>query len=248
MEIFKKVNSFIFSHGVIPSEIKEAIGELMTKENYDINDWTVTIKNTGPQEPMSYYHLFCHHCKTVLLPKLFEKYKEGLGPNPDVVTVASNWDALKIADKYLDYVGCFLPWNKTHHAGPNARRYIRDPKDHPKSTHAYTTKEIGKKRPQKQASLSFQPPKKVMSLDKSPPPPNSNQTTIMGKWSKKHKFNRIETFMTDLSLTSECTTPMARFGKGFCLSMVHSGVNKMLSNDAIIENYQTSIAGKPIKT
>ena len=36
---------------------------------------------------------------------------------------------------------------------------------------------------------------------------------------------------------------MAQSGKGFCLSMVYSGVNKMLSNDAIIENYQTAIAG-----
>ena len=37
---------------------------------------------------------------------------------------------------------------------------------------------------------------------------------------------------------------MAQFGKGFCLSMVHSGVNKMLSNDPIIENYQTAITGQ----
>ena len=49
-------------------------------------------------------------------------------------------------------------------------------------------------------------------------------------------FNRIETFMTNVSITGECTTSMEQFGKGFCLSMVHSGVNKMLSNDAMIEN------------
>ena len=49
--------------------------------------------------------------------------------------------------------------------------------------------------------------------------------------------------MTNLSITGECTTSMEQFGKGFCLSIVHSGVNKMLSNDAIIENYQTAIAG-----
>ena len=43
--------------------------------------------------------------------------------------------------------------------------------------------------------------------------------------------------MTNLSITGECTTSMEQFGKGFCLSIVHSGVNKMLSNNAIIENY-----------
>ena len=71
----------------------------------------------------------------------------------------------------------------------------------------------------------------------------TKQTKIIGKYSKTHYFNRIETFMTNWSITGECTTSMAQFGKGFCLSMVHSGVNKMLSNDPIIENYQTAIAG-----
>ena len=50
--------------------------------------------------------------------------------------------------------------------------------------------------------------------------------------------------MTNLSVTGECTNSMAQFGKGFGLSMVHPGVNKMSSNDAIIENYQTAIAGQ----
>ena len=49
--------------------------------------------------------------------------------------------------------------------------------------------------------------------------------------------------MTNLSVTGECTNSMAQFGKGFGLSMVHPGANKMSSNDAIIENYQTAIAG-----
>ena len=49
--------------------------------------------------------------------------------------------------------------------------------------------------------------------------------------------------MTNLSITGECTTSMAQSGERFCLAMVHSGVNKVLPNDAIIENYQTAIAG-----
>ena len=91
--------------------------------------------------------------------------------------------------------------------------------------------------------MTSQPPKKTIALDKSSSTTTTKQTKIIGKYSKTHHFNRIETFMSNLSITGECTTSMAQFGKGFFLSMVHSGVNKMLSNDAIIENYQTAIAG-----
>ena len=68
--------------------------------------------------------------KKVLLPKVFEEFK-GLGTNPDVVSLVSNWDALKILAKYIDYVGCFLTWNKAHHTGPNSRRFMREPNEHP---------------------------------------------------------------------------------------------------------------------
>ena len=154
------------------------------------------------------------------MPKVFDEFKEGLGANPHVISLVSNWDALKIPAECMDYVGCFLPWNKAHHAGPNSRRFIREPNEHPKTTHIYT-----------------------IALNKSSSTTTTKQTKIIGKYSKTHHFNRIETFMSNLSITGECTTSMAQFGKGFCLSMVHSGVNKMLSNDAIIENYQTAIAG-----
>ena len=91
----------------------------------------------------------------------------------------------------LDYVGCFLPQNKAHHVGPNSRRFIWEPNEHPKTTHIYTTSAVTKKRLQKQASLSSQPPKKSIALDKS----SSSTTTttkltkIIGKYSKTHHFN-----------------------------------------------------------
>ena len=143
----------------------------------------------------------------------------------------------------MHYVGCFSPWNKAHSAGSNSRRFISEPNEHPKTTHIYTTSAVPKKRSQKQESLTFQPPKKTIALDTSSSTTTTKQTKIIVKYSKIHHFNRIETFMTNLSITRECTTSMAQFGKGFCLSMVHSVASKMLSNDAIIENYQTAIAG-----
>ena len=161
--------------------------------------------------------------KKVLLPKVFDEFKEGLGANPDVVSLVSNQDALKIPAKYMDYVRCFLPWKQAHHADPNSMRFIREHNEHPKTTHIYPTSAVTKKRLQKQARLTSQPPKKTIALDKS-----SSPTTVK----------------TNLSITGECTTSMAQCHKGFCLSMVHSGFNKMLSANAIIENYQSAITGQ----
>ena len=146
--------------------------------------------------------------KKVLLPKVFDEFKEGLGANPDVVSLVSNQDALKIPAKYMDYVRCFLPWKQAHHADPNSMRFIREHNEHPKTTHIYPTSAVTKKRSQRQARLTSQPPKKTIALDKS-----SSPTTVK----------------TNLSITGECTTSMAQCHKGFCLSMVHSGFNKMLS-------------------
>ena len=233
---------FFYSYSIVPVEVKEQVGDLMKKENYDKKQWTISISNSGAQPPTEHYHLYCNYCKTVMLPKVYEEFKDGLGSNADIVTLISNWDALKIPAKYADYIGCFLPWNKAHHAGPNSRRFIREPSEHPKSTHIFTTSAVTMKRQQKQASITSQPPQKVIMLDKSNTT-TSQQTKIIGKHNKTHHFPKIDSFMTGVTVTGECTTKMAEFGKGYCLSMVHTGVNKMLSNKAIIESYTTAITG-----
>ena len=46
-----------------------------------------------------------------------------------------------------------------------------------------------------------------------------------------------------LGITDSCKDDNDRFGKGFCLSIVHTGVNKCLSNNAVIETYDTAING-----
>ena len=129
--------------------------------------------------------------KKVLLPKVFEEFK-GLGTNPDVVSLVSNWDALKILAKYIDYVGCFLTWNKAHHTGPNSRRFMREPNEHPDYSFLHNFC-CHKKRSQNQASLTSQPRKKIIALDKSSSSTTmTTQTKIIGKYSKTHHFNRIE--------------------------------------------------------
>ena len=47
----------------------------------------------------------------------------------------ANWDGLKIPEKYLDFVGCFLPRDSKAQVVPNARNLIRDQSEHPKTSH-----------------------------------------------------------------------------------------------------------------
>ena len=41
----------------------------------------------------------------------------------------------------------------------------------------------------------------------------------------------------------KCEGPVEEIGKSYCLSMVHLGVNKCLSNESILENYHTAMHG-----
>ena len=75
--------------------------------------------------------------RTNLIPRLIQEFKGSLGENPSVDSLIANWDTLKISEKYLDYVGCFLPWDPKTQAGPNARKFIRDQSEHPKTSHIY---------------------------------------------------------------------------------------------------------------
>ena len=50
--------------------------------------------------------------------------------------------------------------------------------------------------------------------------------------------------MADIGVTLENINSMTEFGKCSCLSMVHAGTNKGLSNNAIIENWKMPLTGK----
>ena len=85
----------------------------------------------------------------------------------------------------MDYVGCFLPWNKANNAGPNSRKFKREPNEHPKTTHIYLTSGVTKMRSEKQASLTSQPPKKTIAFDKSSSSTTTTkQTKIIGNTQK----------------------------------------------------------------
>ena len=47
--------------------------------------------------------------------------------------------------------------------------------------------------------------------------------------------------MVSFSSLGKCNGPVEIFGKQFCLSMVHLGVAKCLSNESILDNYHQAM-------
>ena len=120
---------------VLPPKVRQS-KFCSSKDVYVASDWEISISNTGPQEPKSYNRVYCTHCNSVLLPKLLDKHRDDLGvQKPDLVHLIANWDILKIPDSLVEYVGCFLPWDKNVISGPNSRHFICEPCDHAKTTH-----------------------------------------------------------------------------------------------------------------
>ena len=150
-------NEHIKKHSFLPAVVKSS--EFGDVKLYNPNDWEVVITNTGPQVPISYNHLYCRHCNFQLLPPLHEKHGKA-----DLVSLISDWDNLELPDSLVEYVGCFIPWNKKQCAGPSAKHFIHDPAEHAKHTHPYTVSVISSEKKRKQAAL--QPlPSKVVVID-----------------------------------------------------------------------------------
>ena len=107
---------------VLPNKVKENLAEITSSETYDKNQWEINIKQTGPSQPRLHYRLFCNHCQYVLLLKLVDQYRNELGSETNIDNIIPKWDELTIPSKYVDYMGCFIPWEKAAFAGRNARK------------------------------------------------------------------------------------------------------------------------------
>ena len=175
----------------------------------------------------------------MLIPKLIDEFREGLSDSANIDGVIAKWDELKIPGKYMDYVGCFLPCDDQKvHAGPNARKYTRDQSEHPKTSHPETITANLKKK-SKSCTLTSAPPKKVLALEHQPPPSKQMNLTASKQQKKQaaaFQF-KIDSYLTTIPLVGECIKTMHCIAKGTCLSIVHTGVNKHLSQRAILDNY-----------
>ena len=227
---------------VIPKQVKD--DHPLLTEDYNSKEWVITIANSGAEKPTSYHRLYCNHCQNHLIPRLTEDFKDGLGPAANIDTIIASWDSLKIPDKYMDYVGCFLPWEPKKHAGPNARKFIRDQSEHPKVSHIYTVSANPSKKKLKRqmgivSSSSSTPPSKLLAL--SPPekiPTPSSQSTIVAKFTKKTmRQGNMKDYASSIPLIGEAVKMCHISAKGLCLHIVHKGVNKCLSHEATLDMY-----------
>lgn len=180
---------------------------------------------------------------------MLEKYKEQLSGELNLVNIINNWDILKVPIAVVEYVGCFLPWKKDAQAGPSSRYFIREPAGNSKiAHHSYITTAAPSKRVQKQASMAVL--SKIMTLDKyvvvvDDQSPSSSQTKLVGK--NRHyqpSANVILSYVQNIGVKGLSPNEMTEMSKEFCCSVVHIGCKKMMSNVAIIENYEAGFSGQ----
>ena len=234
---------FHFSYNILPSEVKETIN--CNASIFYKSDLKISIKHSGSQIPILFHRVFCEYCETNTLPKLLNKYKEDLPEPAIMVNLIANWDVLKIQNQFCDVAGCLLPFNEDVIAGSNSRPFIKRPTDHVHTTHPFTAEsERSKALKKKEKALSKSISScKTIAVDTSKQA-SSNQATMTGKYAKKLNFRPIVCFVNSkFKLSEPFKDDMDRFGKGFCISIVHSGVNSCLSNNVILENYQITLKG-----
>ena len=72
----------------------------------------------------------------------------------------------------------------------------------------------------------------------------ASQRVLTGKYTKKAKYQNVGSMMNQkLKLHDPYKDDGDKFGKVFFLSIIHTRLNKCLSNEAILENYGTVMRG-----
>ena len=97
----------------------------LVEETYDWKKMSVTCNHMGNLGTKEFNHISCRLCDEIVLPEVKEKYK--FDKSTSVTNIIGSWDTKKISVKYLDMAGCFFPWEKQVHVGPNGRRFICRP-------------------------------------------------------------------------------------------------------------------------
>ena len=97
--------------------------ELM-EETYDRKKMSIICNRMGNLGTKEFNHISCRLCDEIVLPEVKEKCKFCNVKSKNakfacVIDIISSWDTKKISVKYLDMAGCFFPWEKHVHAGPN---------------------------------------------------------------------------------------------------------------------------------
>ena len=255
MKAIQVKNSF----SSLPNDVKEELG--ITKDNFVRENVKVTASNTGFHAKDVFVRLFCSHCQDSFWPKLLNNPK--YGNCKSIEEFIHSWDELKVPKMLCGVVGCFIYSKDPEvHAGPNAKTFIKEPTEHYTTFHPELgIKELSSKQ------LKFKQDIQLLlssgsssSASKAPPlttvkPTTSdassaslqnlpNQTHLVGKYSQRTVYTSIESKLDKKLKTNDpCDTPLQKVAKGFCFSMVHTGVNKRQSEAVVIEQYKVAYRG-----
>ena len=222
----------------------EVLSTLETDEKFDKNKIKIDVNNTGLCGKSKFHRAYCNHCQYILVPALLKKKSNFFSnENPNIVSLINTWDDLGLSPTQLDLIGCIFPKLENVRAAPNGRRLLERPSEHVNTTHPYTDRDFldGKcsfsknKKATTSADLEEVVPVKriVATGSKQSASSSFNQLTLVSKYAKKMKYVDIAShYEQKLSVTGQCKDADDAFGKGFCISMVHTGVNKNLSNTA----------------
>ena len=242
----------------LPTEVCEKLSitqKTFIKELVEIN-----ITNTAHQNPQHFVRFYCKDCQKNLLPKLLSNSKYGTFKT--IEELINNWDA-EIPDDLMDIVGCSIcSLDEQVHMGPNKNNFFKDPTEHRKSELWFEDATKVSKKHQERAELiqklivvnTEAAAPKTLTLSKpavvtkeisnTSSSSTTEQAILTSKYNKKTKFCFVDqTFQKKLAVQSKCESSLRKVAKGFCLSVVHSGMNKCLSESAIIEMYNTAYRG-----
>ena len=78
---------------------------------------SITCSHMGNLGTKEFNHISCRLCHEIVLPEVKKKYK--FDKSASVTDITGSSDTKKISVKYLDMAGCFFPWEKYLHTGPN---------------------------------------------------------------------------------------------------------------------------------
>lgn len=231
------------SFNVLPEFVKNELN--ISSENYDKNNMNLIISHKGNRGMKSFYYIYCHVCHKDKFPALLKKYKDKLPNNPKTSDVLEAWDNLNLSPDLLDLAGCIIPDEPKIHAAPNGRRFILRPTEHsanhvkPSSnpgSDAVTNVRTNKLVSNQKGNLSSETA--VTSISKS------GETSITVKYNAKLKLMHVGQMLDpQISLFSECKDDLDVWAKKFCLKTVHTGVNKLVSNNSSIEFYDSVMDG-----
>ena len=162
-----------------------------------------------------------------------------------------NWDRLGLSCNKVDVLGCILPNRPEDTVVINARRFVSRAIEHWQSVHI--EKNNSKTPVQminsffKSAETSSGNASSTLSSRKITPvalPTMSSPTlNLNSSHRKKFQYQAVDQLLDPhINLKHVPENIMEEFAIGQSLRTVHVGANKMISNNAIIENYETSVS------